>query len=271
MLPVGPAARVLVTRPAAQAAQWVTRLQAHGVPARALPLIAIEPAGDPAPIRAAWVQLAAWQLVVFVSPNAVDQFFAHRPPQGLSKGAAPPWPGTVRVASPGPGTTHTLRSWGVPEAQILQPATDAAQFDSESLWQRLSAHDWRGARVLIVRGEGGGRDWLGATLTGHGAQVEHLAAYRRAAPLFSVADAAVLSAALAAPASHLWLFSSSQAIDHLAQIQTRLQPDASWAEACALTTHPRIEQRARQLGFGHLHASRPSLDEVVACIQSWRS
>ena len=259
--------RVLVTRPAAQAAQWVTRLQAHGVQAGALPLIAIEPARDAAPIRAAWVNLAACQLVVFVSPNAVDQFFAHRP-LGASSAA---WPHSVRVASPGPGTTHTLRGWGVPEAQILEPAADAPQFDSESLWLSLARHDWRAASVLIVRGEGGGRDWLGSTLTEHGAQVCHLAAYRRAAPVFSLADAALLASALAAPASHLWLFSSSQAIDHLAQLQTRLQPDASWVDGCALATHPRIEERARQLGFGHLQASRPALHAVVACIQSWRS
>ena len=259
--------RVLVTRPAAQAAQWVTRLQAHGVQACALPLIAIEPASDAAPILAAWADLAACRLVVFVSPNAVDQFFAHRP-QGAS---TPQWPGSVWVASPGPGTTHTLRTWGVPGAQILEPAADAPQFDSESLWLSLARRDWRAASVLIVRGEGGGRDWLGSTLTEHGAQVCHLAAYRRAAPEFSVADAALLARAVAAPASHLWLFSSSQAIDHLAQIQAQRHPDMSWAHACALASHPRIEQRARQLGFGHLQASRPALDAVVACIQSWRS
>ena len=267
-----PEMRVLVTRPAAQAAQWVTRLQAHGVDAWALPLLAIESASDAAPVHAAWAGLSACQLIVFVSPNAVDQFFAHRPQAGPAQPSEPqPWPATVRVASPGPGTTHTLRGWGVPEAQILEPAADAAQFDSESLWLRLQRHDWRGASVLIVRGEGGGRDWLGATLTDHGAQVRHLAAYRRTAPVFCAADESVLSAALAAPAAHLWLFSSSQAIDHLEQIQTRLQPDATWAQACALATHPRIEQRARQLGFGHLQASRPALAAVLACIQSWRS
>jgi uroporphyrinogen-III synthase len=40
--------RVLVTRPAAQAAGWVQRLGERGIEAFALPLIGITPAADPA-------------------------------------------------------------------------------------------------------------------------------------------------------------------------------------------------------------------------------
>ena len=268
--------RVLVTRPAAQAAQWVARLQAHGIDAVALPLMGIAPVTDPAPVEAAWVRLLQTQdpqpaqpghegpvariaeLVVFVSPNAAEQFFAHRP-------ANAGWPEEVWAGSPGPGTTHTLRGLGVPEARLIEPASDAALFDSESLWARLAQHDWRGAEVLIVRGEGGGRDWLATTLRSHGARVSQLAAYRRVAPLFSVADRAVLDAARATPAEHVWLFSSSEAIDHLAQAL----PGAAWAGAYAVTTHPRIAQRARRLGFSSVTEARPALDAVVACLQSW--
>jgi uroporphyrinogen-III synthase len=257
--------RVLVTRPAAQAAQWVARLQAHGIDAVALPLMGIAPVTDAAPVEAAWARLlrvheaAPPSLVIFVSPNAAEQFFAHRP-------AHAGWPAAVWAGSPGPGTTHTLRGLGVPEARLIEPAAQAAQFDSESLWARLSARDWQGAEVLIVRGEGGGRDWLAATLRGHGAQVSHLAAYRRAAPLFSDAERALLGAARAAPARHLWLFSSSEAIDHLA----RALPGEAWAGAHAVATHPRIAQRAHGLGFSSVIEARPALDAVVACIQSQR-
>ena len=266
--------RVIVTRPAAQAAQWVARLQAHGIDAVALPLMRIAPCADAAPVEAAWARLLQTQatqkaqdtqrtrntqLVVFVSPNAAEQFFAHRPSRAG-------WPATVWAGSPGPGTTQTLRGLGVPEARLIEPAADAAQFDSESLWARLARHDWRGAEALIVRGEGGGRDWLAATLRSHGAQVSHLAAYRRAQPAFSVAERALLGDALAAPAGHLWLFSSSEAIDHLAQAM----PGAQWAGAHAVATHPRIAESARRLGFSSVTEARPALDAVVACIQSWR-
>ncbi len=252
--------RVIVTRPAVQAAEWVVRLQARCVEAVALPLMAIEPAADAAPIAAAWAQLAGHRLVIFVSPNAAERFFAHRPPQWV-------WPMATWAGSPGPGTTHSLIGLGVPVARIIEPAQDAAQFDSESLWARLSEHDWQGAAVVIVRGEGGGRDWLAATLREHGAQVAFLAAYRRAEPALSATDHATLAAAQAEPDAYLWLFSSSEAIDNLAHAA----PGAPWPHARAIATHPRIAERARGLGFGSVVEARPALDAVVACIQSFRS
>ena len=251
--------RVIVTRPAAQAAEWVARLQGQGVDAVALPLMAIEPAADAAPINAAWAQLAGHRLVIFVSPNAAEQFFAHR----LFHAA---WPVGTWAGSPGPGTTHTLIGLGVPEARIIEPAPDAAQFDSESLWARLREHDWQGGAVLIVRGEGGGRDWLVTTLREHGAQVGLLAAYRRAEPALSAAEHSTLAAAQAEPAEYLWFFSSSEAIDNLAHAA----PGAQWPHALAIATHPRIAQRARALGFASVVEARPALDAVVACIQSFR-
>ena len=251
--------RVIVTRPAAQAAEWVARFQAQGIAAVALPLIAIEPAADAAPVDAGWAQLARHRLVVFVSPNAAERFFARRPVQSA-------WPSTLLAGSPGPGTTHTLTRLGVPTALIVEPAVDAAQFDSESLWAELETHDWQGAEVLIVRGEGGGRDWLAETLRSRGAQVTPLAAYRRAAPSFGADELALLEAAQAAPDRHLWFFSSSEAIDHLALAT----PGASWTGALALATHPRIAERARRLGFSSVAETRPAWDAVVACIQSIR-
>ena len=251
--------RVIVTRPAAQAAEWVARLRARGVDAVALPLMAIEPAADPAPVAAAWARLSAHRLVIFVSPNAAERFFAQRPSEAA-------WPVASWAGSPGPGTTHALIGLGVPEARIIEPATDAAQFDSESLWARLKKYDWQGAAVLIVRGEGGGRDWLAATLREHGAKVEHLAAYRRAPPALSAADHAALAAAQAEPAAHLWFFSSSEAIDNLAHAA----PAAQWSLARAIATHPRIAERASGLGFASVVEARPALDAVVACIQSFR-
>ncbi len=60
------------------------------------------------------------------------------------------------------------------------------------------------------------------------------------------------------------MFSSSESI---AQLEA-LAPGAEWREATALATHPRIAQRAREAGFGRVLECRPSLDAVVACLQS---
>ncbi len=252
--------RVIVTRPAAQAADWVAQLRASAIDAVALPLIGIAPVVDPAALHAAWRGLAAHRLVMFVSPNAAEQFFAARP-----EGAA--WPAGLQAGSPGPGTTRVLIGLGVPAAAIAEPAIDAAQFDSESLWDRLRTQDWRGASVLIVRGDGG-RDWLAQTLQAAGAQVGHVAAYRRVAPAFDADQAALLHTALARPESHLWFFSSSEAIDNLAGSAPVAGANVDWARARAIATHPRIAARARQLGFARVTEARPALDAVVACIQS---
>jgi uroporphyrinogen-III synthase len=248
--------KVLVTRPAAQAAEWVAQLTARGIDAAALPLIGIATPRDTAAVTAAWQALAGQALVVFVSPNAVEQFFALRP-EGLA------WPAGVAAGSPGPGTTQALVARGVPSAAVVAPADDAAQFDSESLWARLSTRDWSGARVTIVRGDGG-RDWLAETLRSRGADIAFVTAYRRVPPQPGADEQALLRQATAHPERHLWFFSSSEAIDHL----DGLVPAADRQGAAALATHPRIAERASRAGFGAVHECRPTLDAVAACIQS---
>jgi len=253
--------RVIVTRPAAQAQAWVHDLRARGLDAVALPLIAIGAAADPAVVQEAWATLAQQALAVFVSPNAVEQFFSAAP-----DGAC--WPERTLAGSPGPGTTRELRARGVSAAAIVEPAADAPQFDSEALWAQLSARPWQGRSALIVRGDGG-RDWLADTLRSAGARVELLAAYRRVASKPDAAQRALLAAAVDAPAEHLWLFSSSEAIDRLAALRPDLDA-AAWQTSQAIATHPRIAERARALGIGAVHASRPGIDDVAACIQSIR-
>jgi uroporphyrinogen-III synthase len=253
--------RVLVTRPRAQAGTWVDALRRTGVDAIALPLIEIGAAPDPAAVAAAWSDLASRRLVVFVSPSAAEAFFDAAPP-----GAA--WPDGTRAAAPGPGTSAVLAARGVPALQIVEPAADAAQFDSASLWTRLEGDDWRGASILLVRGPSG-REWLAERFRERSAKVDALAAYTRSAPPSAPALVALRDAALALPLQHLWLFSSAEAIDNLvASIAT--DGRHAWRASRALATHPRIAERARAAGFGRVAESRPALSAVVACIQSMR-
>ena len=249
--------RLIVTRPRAQAAAWVRELLALGQQVSALPLIEIAPLDDPAPLRQAWQGLDGYAWVVFVSANAVQHFFAAAPP-GLG------WPAGVLAGSTGPGTSAALRAAGVSEAALVEPAADAPAFDSEALWARVSGQDWSGRRVLVVRGEDG-RDWLAETLRARGAAVDFVAAYRRRAPLCGAAETALLQAALAAPAAHLWLFSSSEAVANL----QALAPTADWSRSAALASHPRIVQAARAAGFGRVDLTAPVPAAVVALLEAW--
>lgn len=247
---------VLVTRPREEAQRWVDQLQAAGVPAEALPLIDISPVLDAAALAALWQQLDRCAALMFVSGNAVGQFFA---------GAPRPWPPQLRCLAPGPGTARALRAQGVPAALIDSPPEQAAQFDSEALWQVIAGRPWQGQRVLIVRGLSGeeagssGRDWLAQQLRALGAEVEAVAVYRRGAPRFDDRQRARMAAAQ--DDGSLWLFSSSEAIGHL-------PADLDWRRAQALATHPRIAEAARRAGFGRVVQSRPTLADVLASIES---
>ena len=241
--------RLIVTRPAAQATPWVAALQALGLDAQALPLIDIAPPHALVPVQAAWAALEALTLAMFVSANAVEHFFAARP-------AGAEWPSALLAGSTGPGTSAALRAAGV--QQIEEPAADAPQFDTEALWARLATRRWRGARVLVVRGEDG-RDWLAETLRAQGAEVNFLAAYRRVPPVLDDAGRALLAAAQAAPAQHLWLFSSSEAVGHLQALAT----GGDWSAAQAFASHPRIAQAARSAGFGDVKLVAPTPQAVA--------
>jgi len=198
---------------------------------------------------------------MFVSGNAARGFFAQA--QGSD------WPANVRAWAPGPGTRDALRDAGVPAAAIDSPPDDAAQFDSEQLWPRVEAQVATGDRVLLVRGADAqgqpqGRDWLARQLAARGVDVTAIAAYARLRPVWTSAQADL--AATAANDGSLWLFSSSEAVGHLAELLPRQQ----WDAARAIATHPRIAQAARALGFGAVMASRPGLADVAASIESAR-
>lgn len=247
---------VLVVRPRAQAAAWVADLAALGVAARALPLIDILPAPEPARVAEAFAAVAASgsePVLVFVSPNAVHGFF--------DAAAATVWPGQAWAACTGPGTVAALRERGVPAGRIVAPAADAPQFDSEALWPLVAAWPWAARPAWIVRGNGG-RDWLGDRLRAAGADVRVVQSYGRAAPSLAPAERALLEAALAEPGRWTWMFSSSEAIDNL----QALAPAARWGASAALASHPRIERRARELGFGAVTTVAPSPAAVAASL-----
>ncbi len=247
--------RLIVTRPLAQGTEWVARLGALGLDAAPLPLIAIAALDDDQPLRAAWQAVAQNNLVMFVSANAVEHFFAAALPPTLDRA----WPAGVLAGATGPGTSAALRRAGVPAAQIVEPAADAPAFDSEALWLQLRDRPWAGRRVLLVRGDGG-RDWLADTLRAEGALVDAVTAYRRQAPLLDAAGRALLAAALQRPAAHLWLFSSSEALGHLQQIAA----GADWRASRALASHPRIAAVARAAGFGTVDMVATPTPQAVA-------
>ncbi len=279
--------RVLVTRPAGEAQRWVSALQGQGWQALALPLIEIAPAADPQPLRQARARLRDHDALMFVSAPAVEQFLADWPwartdPRldatetadlaHAAEAQVAPRPGCwPRCWAPGPATARALLAAGVPPESIDQPDAGAAQFDSESLWQRVGPQVGPGHRLLIVRGQsdgaaasplGNGRDWLANRCRDRGGLVDWCVAYRRLAPTWSGSQRALAQAA--SQDGTVWLLSSSEALEHL----RALLPGHDWSGARALATHPRIAQAAVRLGFGLVHTSRPALDDMLLHLES---
>jgi uroporphyrinogen-III synthase len=274
--------RVIVTRPAREAQDWVVALRQAGWPAEALPLIDIGPAPDPDAVRRAWSRLDAsplhWQALMFVSANAVEGFFAARP------AFAPPIASmTVQAWATGPGTARALVAVGWPVARIVVPPEDAPQFDSEALWARVDKQVGLGSCVLIVRGAdaqdlrdthaqasdpgqpgvepasaGAGRDWFARQVREAGGEVDFVASYQRCLPRWAQPELELASARATTPGGAVWLFSSSEAVRNLRS----LLPGQDWGAARALVTHERIARAARDAGFVDIVVSRPALADV---------
>ncbi|TAK87648.1 MAG: uroporphyrinogen-III synthase [Aquabacterium sp.] len=263
--------QVLVTRPEPQASIWAADLQSNGLDAHVLPLIAIGGPADPAPVAHLWQNLASQRLLMFVSPAAVHWFFQLRPHGAI-------WPAGTLAASPGPGTAHSLmlagEDAGLTSAQIICPDASAEQFDSETLWPLLAPLDWQGQQVAIISGgdqqEAKGRNWLSEQWRARGATVQSVLTYQRGPGEWTPSQQALAAQALQHPAQHAWLFSSSQAIDHLVEhhLPAHGLHCQDWSAAHAVVTHPKIAERCQQLGIQRITSTRPTLSAVVEALRS---
>ena len=186
----------------------------------------------------------------------------------------------------GLGTRDALLAHAVPSDLIDSPASDAAQFDSETLLHTVKHQVKPGDKVLIVRGrslslkdaEGvasvnlNGRPWLAEQLTAAGVQVDEVVSYERSAPAFDAAELALLHQA--SSNQSIWLLSSSEAVSNLCTVSglsSSIGLGLNWTQARAIATHPRIAQAAKKAGFGVVYESRPLLSDVAQVAASIES
>lgn len=228
---------VLVTRPREQADGLMQALQARGMRPIPFPALAILPPRDPHLIEARLRELASFHLAVFVSPTAAQRGLAALAALGLD------WPATVAMAAVGAGTAQALARLGA--GPVLHPQEGG---DSEHLLALLDGlpawRDMTGKRVLILRGEQG-RETLGQALAARGAEVVHLACYRRGMP--EGADPAPIRAQLASGGVHAVTVYSSETLDNLLRL---LGEDAAALRPLPLfVPHPRIATQAQALGL----------------------
>jgi len=158
--------RILVTRSAEQAGELAALVRrAGGIPVL-FPTIRLTHPGDCAPLDREIGRLSSFDWVLFASANAA-RFFCERAVR-LGVGS---WPGTLRVASVGPGTTRELAARSVPVHRTAEKHT------AEGLFETLRSAGIRGKRFLLPRAEEG-REILPDAIAREGGDVVSVVAYR---------------------------------------------------------------------------------------------
>ena len=194
-----------------------------------------------------------WQGVPF-APLAVVPLPAalRRLPDALGRAEAAVWvsPTAVELAGSlktfsiphiavGRATADALRRAGAAHAICPETGNDSEAVRRLEIWNRLKT----GARVLIVRGEGG-RNWLSERLYESGFAIRHIEIYRTAEQDL---DWTLFQAACACAA---WVPSSAAAVGLFRQTPPALMQTVQ--SLLYFTHHPRIGGTLRALGAQHI-------------------
>ena len=251
MKPQLAATGILVTRSAEQSVGLVRLIRDAGGEPILFPALQIEPLEETA-IASVLARLAHFDLVVFVSPNAVREGM----PSILKNGGLP---AQAKVAAVGPGTAAELKKSGV--RNIISPRQG---FDSEALLGELSTVPLDGSRVLIVRGLGG-REFLGDALRSRGSAVEYLECYRRVRP---DGDMRELLSQRGRDGIKACLATSSSIVANLFEMAGAAE--RSWL--CSMpffVPHPRVAATACSRGVQCVFVAGSGDEALVTGMQTW--
>ena len=238
---------VVVTRPAEQGAHLAAAVGQAGGVAVLFPVLAIHDIDDPRPILELAARLDEFDLVVFVSPNAVTKALALMARQR-------PWPAGLRVAAMGQTSERELARCGISE--VIAPRQ---RFDSEALLELPEMRDMAGKRVLVLRGDSG-RDLLGDTLTERGATVEYATCYRRGKP---DADSAPLLQLWALHQLDAIVITSSEGLRNLVEM-LGVAGRELLNDTPLFAPHARIVAEARALGLSRVVPTAPGDEGLMA-------
>lgn len=222
------------------------------------PLLDISPLADDRALRTVLSDLQQYEMVAFVSPNAIDAVFR----------IVDCWPPQVALAVVGEGSRQALARYGITDAtaRIFRP-NDPQRADSEALLETLDLQALKGKQVLVVRGETG-RELLSDTLRESGIQVSQVAAYRRSAPLLDEPRREQLRDLLTGDST--WIVTSSEALRYLVDMA-----DATGGRQALehlrgqrlLVPHIRIKETAQLLDFRHVNLTGSGDESLIAALQ----
>jgi uroporphyrinogen-III synthase len=237
--------QILVTRPALQAEPLCQRITSLGGEVLRLPVLTIEP-------RAAELPTAAYDLLIFISTNAVQH--------GRAVLAAQP---QARIAAVGAATTQALQALGQDIDITPEHAANSETLLAHPLLQSPPAN------ILIVRGSGG-RELLRDTLMARGSNVDVIEVYERIAVMPDAAHFHALQTQL--QNGELDIISITS-VDILRALEAVLD-DTTRALACQcklLAGSARIAQAARESGWRgeQVIAESPEDTALITALTRW--
>jgi uroporphyrinogen-III synthase len=233
---------VLVTRPADAAARLGEAIEAaHGRPIL-FPTVEIAGPADPDTVREQLMQAGGYDLLIFVSRNAVAYGFDLLPDT---------LPADQQIAAVGASTAAALEDCG------LEPTLVPERFDSEGLLALPPLADMSGRRVLILRGNGG-RELLADTLRARGAAVDYAEVYRRLIPQRSAANLI--------KGWDNWIdvvvVTSGEILDNLMQMLGE-EGIARLRQTPLVVVSERVAAQAREHGCRQLHLAANATDQAL--------
>jgi len=246
---------VLVTRPEQQAIPLCRLLEIQGAGTFRLAPVEIKPLERGRGLAARLGALEDFDLIVFVSANAV-RFGAELLQQKRE----------LTLAAVGPATAHALNQAGYRVA--VQPSLG---FDSESLLRHPRLEHVAGHRILLIKGSGG-RELLEDELKRRGAEVVGAEVYERVPAIPSASELAALQEHFAAGAIHVVTATSVELARSLLDIATPALRD-EFARVHWLAGSARIADalRAHGLQAPLLMAASAENQDLVAALIRWRS
>lgn len=245
--------RLLLTRPAEQAAEWQCELQQLGAAMRHVPVIAIEAMVADAQTAAAFKQLQHYDVGIFVSTNAVRHAHSRLVEEQLTI------PAELTCYAVGDKTSNAAAAAG-----FSVRATDAV--DSETLLALPELKSLQGKRVLIFRGQGG-RELITQSLRARGAEVTHAELYRRGYPH---ANAAELADCLKQWQPHAVVATSVAGVHNLIRMAQAGDVFAQLQATPLLAPGARVTEAAQEHGFNSVLTARSMrLTDVSYALCNW--
>jgi uroporphyrinogen-III synthase len=236
---------VLITRPAAEAAELAERLAGTGLALVILPAYRFEPAYPGFDLSRAW-PVEGRRLAIFSSTRAVDYGLRQLPAGFLDN---------VEVAAIGPATANALEAAGYPPSIVPEQG-----YTSEDLLGHPDLATASGMALIFAAP--GGRRKLRQALGARGWSVRMAMVYQRIELEPAAAQVAMLEQA--GPTVSVWTSASAVQI-----LQAALPPEV-WRKICqgaCVATSARLRDRLEAAGAGVVRVTDgPGNEAIGECI-----